>query len=502
MNGAGAVDRCEALVIGAGFGGLGAALTLAEAGVDVRLCEAVVDAGGCAATFRREGYRFEAGATLSAGFAPGQLFHRWIDRHALDVRVDPLDPVVEFRTPDLRLDIPAASSALPALFLDHSEAPRAGLLKFFADQRRVADVLWRLIGETDRLPPWTAAGVLTHAARLPDYATLLPHAGRPLGATLERHGLRRFTPLVAWLDAVCQITLQCGAAEAETPLAFAALDYFARGAGHVRHGLGHFANALCTAIVRAGGEVRPATAVLGLEPCRAGWRVTTRHGVVESRTVVANLLPRALERLVRGVALPAAELRRADALAAGWGAVMLYRAVQPPDGAGEAARHLQLVADPAALPVEGNHVFASISGAADTGRAPGGERTMTVSTHVGLTRLAGTGLVKERALIEEIQARMRATLLRLAPEWGRVTFERTASPRTFERFTRRPGGAVGGLPRRAGWSHYREWLRPVEPLPGLFLVGDSGFPGQSTLAAATGGVRVAERVRRRLAVRF
>ena len=57
----------DAIVIGAGFGGLGAALTLAESGLKVGLLEALNYPGGCASTFKRRGYAFESGATLFSG---------------------------------------------------------------------------------------------------------------------------------------------------------------------------------------------------------------------------------------------------------------------------------------------------------------------------------------------------------------------------------------------------------------------------------------------------
>jgi len=86
----------------------------------------------------------------------------------------------------------------------------------------------------------------------------------------------------------------------------------------------------------------------------------------------------------------------------------------------------------------------------------------------------------------------------LAPEWaGRIRHLLPGSPRTFQRFTRRTGGYVGGIPRRAGLHHYAQ-LTPVQPAERLWLVGDSVFPGQSILAAALGGVRVAEAVERSL----
>ncbi|HEX8822920.1 MAG TPA: FAD-dependent oxidoreductase, partial [Archangium sp.] len=120
-----------------------------------------------------------------------------------------------------------------------------------------------------------------------------------------------------------------------------------------------------------------------------------------------------------------------------------------------------------------------------------GHRTLTVSTHVALRTLAGKNEAERARHIATIQERMRLGLARLAPEWlENVHHELTASPRTFERFTQREGGAVGGVPRRAGLHHYRT-LGPREVMDGLWLVGDSVFPGQSTLATALGGVRTA-----------
>ena len=59
------------VVIGAGVGGLTTAAVLARAGMDVTVLEAHVYPGGCAGTFYHQGYRFDAGATLAAGFYPG-----------------------------------------------------------------------------------------------------------------------------------------------------------------------------------------------------------------------------------------------------------------------------------------------------------------------------------------------------------------------------------------------------------------------------------------------
>ena len=93
----------DTVVIGAGFGGLGAALRLAELGAKVVLCETLRYPGGCASTFSRSGYRFEAGATLFSGLGEGQLFSKWNEAFDLGLRFDLLDPLVELRTGDWSL---------------------------------------------------------------------------------------------------------------------------------------------------------------------------------------------------------------------------------------------------------------------------------------------------------------------------------------------------------------------------------------------------------------
>jgi hypothetical protein len=66
---------------------------------------------------------------------------------------------------------------------------------------------------------------------------------------------------------------------------------------------------------------------------------------------------------------------------------MLYLVARPPGDAPAHAHHLELIDDPAAPLIEGNHLFASISGADEPGRAPPGRRVVTVSTHLPAAHL-------------------------------------------------------------------------------------------------------------------
>jgi phytoene dehydrogenase-like protein len=497
-------NEVDVAVIGAGFGGLGAALSLAERGFKVKLFESLRYPGGCAGTFRRQGYHFDAGATLSSGFEPGQLFEQWLTRYRVPLALEHLNTVVRLRAPSLSLDLPSDPTLLAERLCALPGAPVESIKAFLREQERVSGPLWALLATPDLLPPWSASALLTHLKRSPRYLPLLKHIGRPLSAALKRFDLDEFKPLTLYLNALCQITSQCTVEEAEAPFALSTMDYYSRGSAHVLGGIGELAWGLCVALERAGGEVSLSDRVSRVERLSeaegGGWRVQSRHGETHAKVVVGNVLPQALPKLLPTEelnSLPAWCKRAQEGVKEGWGAAMLYMVTEEPqDKQGGGAEHWQLIDDDEAPLKEGNHVFCSVSSSQELGRAPHGSRVITLSTHVKMSELLSLSPQARGERIHEIQLKMRRTFEAQCPQWSEgVYLAMSASPRTFERFTGRPEGFVGGAPRLAGLRQYLE-LSPRAALEGFYLVGDSVFPGQSTLATAIGGQRVAERVTR------
>lgn len=493
-----ATDVFDVLVIGAGFGGLGCALALSERGARVCICESLKYVGGCASTFDKDGYRFDAGATLLSGLDSHQPLGTWLTRYAPDVTLEPMDPLVELRTAAFTLPIERSRDRLLHRFAAMPSAPRSQLERFFRMQARVADTLWSLFDDPHLLPPFRAGTLARHLGKAVRYAQLAPLLGKSLHQVLAQYGLSGFPPLRVYLDALCQITVQRPSTQAEAAFALAAMDYYYRGTTHVRGGVGVVAEALAQGAEQCGAQLRRSTRVKQLQQGEDSlWIAQTRRGPVRARAVVANLLPEALGQMLHpSLAAPALRPLK-DRVEASWGAAMLYRVVEPPEDATSHAHHLQLVADSSAPFAEGNHVFVSISGANEIDRAPAGARVLTLSTHVPIPQ-DGPPHANTQAFLDDVHERMRRTVAARAPEWqAGVRYERTASPRTFARFVGRPQGRVGGPPRDTGLCNYRN-LGPVQPLPRLWLVGDSVFPGQSALAAAVGGMRTAEAITRTL----
>ncbi len=71
------------------------------------------------------------------------------------------------------------------------------------------------------------------------------------------------------------------------------------------------------------------------------------------------------------------------------------------------------------------------------------------------------------------------------------------TPLTFECFTHRVNGMVGGFPQKSLWAG---WAPHASRDRAVWLVGDSIFPGQSTAGVTLGALRVAREIERTMRV--
>jgi phytoene desaturase len=91
----------KALVIGAGFGGIAAALRLRAKGYEVTVLERGTMLGGRAQVFEREGFRHDAGPTvITAPFLLEELFALFGEKLADHVKLVPMKPWYRFRFHD------------------------------------------------------------------------------------------------------------------------------------------------------------------------------------------------------------------------------------------------------------------------------------------------------------------------------------------------------------------------------------------------------------------
>lgn len=480
----------DVVVIGAGLGGLTAAALLLQAGRSVTVLEAETYPGGCAGTFFHQGYRFDAGATLAGGFAAGGPHARVAELLGLTWPVTPVDPAWVTHLPGRAL----TQWADPARWQAERRAAFPRAEAFWNLQEQLAAAAWDIAARPFPWPPQSPEDFLQLAQALrPATLPALPHLWRTVaqlaGPAAQDPAFKIF------LDAQLLISAQTTADHAHALYGSAALDLPRRGVNHVHGGIGALARTLAEWIRAHGGSVlyRQPVEKLEVQHGRVTAALTAKGLRVRGEAFLANVTPWALAALL-GEAAPAGLVRETQTRPATWGAFTLYLGL---DAAGLSAGlpdHHQVIVDPRRPLGEGNSVFISLSDPHDPGRAPAEGRAATLSTHTAvqpwfeLRRRDPAAYAARRA---EYAERLLSAADRALPGLrGAVRLALPGTPVTFEAFTRRPLGMVGGFPQRSLWAA----RGPATGLPNLQVVGDSIFPGQSTAGVTLGALRVAASV--------
>lgn len=506
MKGAARRD-VDAVVIGAGIAGATAAALLAADGRRVVVLERDAHAGGCAASFGDRGYAFAVGATVGMGLEPGGVLRRVYERVGRTPRFEPVDPAIRVfvgdRTVDLHTDRGAWAAEVARAFPGEDAAKR----RFWDEVATLARGLAHASKRFPVLPLQTLDDALDTARAA--HPSLMPVALR-LRATvadlLRRHGVG--DPVHrAFVDGQLVDAMQTTADDCAAPNGALALDVYRYGAQYVPGGLATIAEDLLESVVRRGGEVRFATRARRLLVDADGRiaGVATRAGELRAPVVVAAL-PLANTAELLGAEVPTRLHPRAAAQRGRqWGAFTLYLGVDERALPSDVRPFLQVTAVPeAGAPTQvhdGGNLLISVSPAWDRARAPEGKRAITVSTHVDAGRWMALAedpqayATAKTAFAEHLLDRVAVALPRVREG---IEVRHAGTPRTFHRYTRRAEGAVGGLPQTLAHANFAAPSHRTD-LPGLFLAGDTVFPGQGTLGVAISGFVAARSAERFLA---
>lgn len=487
------------LIIGAGFGGLATAAELTRQGFDVTVLEAHTYPGGSAGTFFHMGYRFDAGATLAGGFAPGGIMDNIARRFDIDWEARPTFKAMQVHLPNNLHITRWTDSELWREERKNQFGPAGE--SFWHWQENTADELWAFAQRLPAWPPQTMGDVMnlfsTGVNWLQDAGSRKPWDGlfglsldsvRPVAAHLTHADDR----LRLFIDAQLLISAQTTSQSANALYGAAALDLARQGVAHVSGGMGTMAEKLVQVISRNGGEVHFRQQVQKVSEIGGGsFRVETkRKDVFRTDAIVFNLPPWNISPLL-DMAIPFRLQRLSPRPRDGWGAFVVYLGLDSKEINEEMALHHQVIKH---SPLgEGNSIFMSLSPSWDSSRAPLGKRALTISTHTALEpwwELYKQNEAAYEARKSEYLERLLAGARRVMPDLDdRIELILPGTPVTFQRFTRRAWGWVGGFPQT---NLFRSWGPRLAPR--IWIVGDTIFPGQSVPAVMLGGLRVSRAI--------
>ena len=450
------------VVVGAGVGGLTAALRCAQAGHDVTVLEAAAGPGGKAGRLERDGFAFDTGPSL--------LTMPWVFTELLGDAIElvRVEPVTRYRFADgshveLSADLPRALAALEAW------SPGAG--DDWARYLGTCANMWRasvpvLTGE----PPWPPR----RGGTAPDPRDLLRVRPWHTVRTLARaHARDRRLRLV-----IERFATYAGADPRRAPAALAVAGYVehAFGAWHVRGGIHALVRALAAAVERAGGRIDYGVRVAGV--VRGDGRaqgVTTPAGPVGADWVLWNGDAAALE--------PARAARARSV--SGYVLMLGVRGRTPglPHHTIAFPRDYDAELDDVFArrrPVRDPTLYVSASSVTDPGEAPAGDENWFVLANApaGLPASAWDGY--DEHLLERLAA------AGLDPS-GHIAVRAARTPIDLERETGAVGGAIYGA---APHGRLRGLLRApqrVRGARGLWLAGGTVHPGGGLPLVALGG---------------
>ncbi|ACF13725.1 FAD dependent oxidoreductase [Chloroherpeton thalassium ATCC 35110] len=499
-------QKYDAIIVGAGIGGLTTAALLQHAGLRTLTIEQHYLPGGSSSFFKKRGYTFDAGASLFYGFGSYEtggtlnLHRRIFDRLGIEVKTIP-DPVqIHYHLPN---DFEIRTHYDKERFLTELIArfPReaSGIRKFYQELEDVFNVIGSFpAGSLENLEHLMFIGVRHPLKVLKLMVQTMKNMGKTARKYIRNQELLKFIDIESYAWAVRDALA--------TPLVNAGICLADRHHGGINYpvgGSGSIANALVKGIRHFGGEV-----LLGKRVAEIITRNGKAFGVklsdgteYFSRVVVSNATVwDTFNSLIKEKRFRV-DNSKFD-IAPSW--LQLHLGVKKSLIPEKFNVHHIIVEDWETYDNIGGTIYFSAPTILDPTCAPDGKHVL----HVFTTALASDWqkpvskndtdyLAAKEAQANQLIRRTERLLPGLSDA---IDLKLIASPHTHERYLSRYLGSYGPLLRKG--QYVLEKPQNFTPVRNLYHVGDSCFPGQGVIAVTYSGVSCANLICKKLGTRF
>jgi C-3',4' desaturase CrtD len=481
--------HADVTIIGAGFAGLTAGALLAKDGLKVQVLERDIHPGGCAASFTRStpqgDFRFAVGATVAAGLEPGGILNSIYAKLGLHAPGQALERIMRVHLNAQPVEVSSNRNAWKTEMARAFPGQEVAKQHFWKDIQSLADTMHHVAKRFPSMPFKSFYDIVDTARGIhPGVPKVLLGLNKTVAQLLEQHGIQD-PAHKAFIDGQLLDSMQVVSNGCALPNGAYALEVYRFGAQYVPGGLSSIAQDLASSIADNGGTVHYAT--------RAREILTEKNRVVGVQTharafksnVVISSAPVPDTLALLGTAKPARLERDFLQKAEIWGAFTVYIGIHEHTLPKDFGCFEQITDFNDAGIVE--NFLVSTSPAWDASRAPQGFRAITISTHVRATDWFGLSETDYKAKKAAFGQRILQRLEVLFPGFhaGIVHLE-MGSPRTFQGFTLHSLGRVGGIPQTISSANLNA-IHHDSGIAGLYLAGETIFPGQGTLGVAVSG---------------
>lgn len=480
------------IIIGASHAGLSAAALLAKQGHKVLVLEAHSKAGGCASYFKREiddkQYSFEVGATSISGYEGEKPIAKLCNELGIEA---------DFEALEIGMVIKIAGKTIKRYkdrekwideicnFCDDSFDYRKKQKAFWQEIEEIDKKAWKLLSINDSLLPPLGLGYLKYINQeIFNAVSLLPGLFLSLEHLLKKHGLEHDQKFRQLIDEILLISTQnysnkCPYLAAAMGLAYPAEVHYPR------ESIAKLAQQIQSKFVDLGGEMKFREKVSAIKKTNALFEVSSDKNKYQCKQLISGIPFWNLAQLY-----PHKELeKRCKKFPQAWGAFCLYLALETdfnPDSAFYQIHCSQL------MPHAASKSFFTSFSMNDSSRAPENQLSITISTHVDQRDWQNPEKYQNQK--EELSNYIIKELKKHIPELetAKIIYKKTSSPRTFERFTSRHKGFVGGIAHSTDYSVLDLGSQRIEK--DLYLIGDTSFPGQGLAATIYSAMSVVKQI--------
>lgn len=483
----------DVIIAGAGMGGLTAGTLLSKAGFDVQILEASHVPGGCSSSYYRKGYIFESGATTLIGFDEHQPLKQL--ENILDIQIprEPLEPsmavhlngkeIKRYREKEKWIDEAVKQ------FGEAIEQQTFWNLAF-----RVTDIVWKVSEKNIHFPPIEWKDLFKLLNNDIKDVWVLPYALKSVKKTAVECGISN-PEFYRFLDEQLMISAQAGSDQ--TPFLFGApaITYTNSVNYYVPGGLIEMIRTLTSKFEDLGGNLSTKRKVVNVEHDKGAVLVRDHNGNrYRCRVFISNIPVWNMQDITHG-AMGNYFKDEASKYKEAWGAFTMGIVTDDTYPENLPLHHqIHLEEKDTIEGVHSGSVFVSFSKKGDTKRAKDGERVLNVSAHTDPDFWFNLNGEYEETK-KSVENRILQVLKSKLPGFGdaKIKLHFGATPVSWSNWIFRKKGRVGGIPQSADRS-LLDWTPNKTPFEGIYLCGDTVFPGQGIPGVTLSGIYVYYRV--------